>query len=149
MEYFRTRLPLYSGRDALIFLFALVLALGSVSCSPARRIDMKNQSGGEVEIKWKLKELDSLHNSDFFISNSDELEFKLKPQKPLNEVNMTFGMGSWKPAYLASVTERLESLTITSGKGKLELTSSQAIYDYLLSRRKGIGKRKIVIEVKE
>ncbi len=119
-----------------------------VGCNPMRRIDMKNASGGDVEITWKLNDRDSSYKSDFFISNSKTLSFNLKPEKPLNEVNMTFGIGSWKPEDLALITERLEALKIKSPAGTIELKSPEEIYAFLANRRKGITKRKIMILVK-
>jgi hypothetical protein len=130
----------------LIFLLAAWITPG---CNPLRMIEMKNRSGQDVEIRWKLKDLDSIYKSDFFISNSENLSFELKPAKPFNEVKMSFGEGTWKPKDLEAVTERLESLRIRSSAGTLELTSSSEIYQFLSHRRKGIGKRKILILIKD
>jgi hypothetical protein len=116
-------------------------------CNPMRRIDMKNSSGDDVKITWKLQERDSMYLSDFFISNSDEIEFSLDPKDPLNEVKMTFGVGRWTPAALYAVTERLESLEIRSAKGTVLLKSSEDIYKFLMNRRRGLTKRKILIMV--
>jgi hypothetical protein len=114
-----------------------------------RRIDMKNRSGGEVEITWKLQERDSIYKSDFFISNSDEVSFKLKPEKPLDDVKMTFGIGHWKPSALYAVTERLESLEIRSPSGTIKLKNPEEIYNFLMNRRRGLTKRKILILVSD
>jgi hypothetical protein len=130
----------------LIFLLSALITPG---CDPLRRIEMKNRSGQDVEIRWKLKDLDSIYKSDFFISNSENLSFELKPEKPYNEVKMSFGEGTWKPKDLEAVTERLESLRIRSSAGTLELNSSSEIYRFLSHRRKGIGKRKILILIKD
>lgn len=110
---------------------------------------MKNRSGGDVKITWKLQERDSIYKSDFFISNSDELTFKLKPEKPLNDVKMTFGIGNWKPSALYAVTERLESLEIKSPSGTILLKTTEEIYNFLVNRRKGITKRRILILVND
>jgi hypothetical protein len=136
-------------RMAALAVIVVVLAWFSPGCNPLRRIDMKNRSGQDVEIRWKLKDLDSIYKSDFFISNSDNLTFQLKPEKPYNEVKMSFGVGLWKPEDLAAVTDRLESLRIRSSSGTLELKTSEEIYQFLSHRRKGIGKRKILILIRD
>jgi hypothetical protein len=130
----------------LIFLMTAWITSG---CNPLRMIEMKNKSGQDVDIRWKLKDLDSIYKSDFFISNSENLTLELKPVKPFNEVKMSFGEGTWKPKDLEAVTERLESLRIRSAAGTLELKSSSDIYRFLMHRRKGIGKRKILILIKD
>jgi hypothetical protein len=106
---------------------------------------MRNQSGRDVEIIWTIKEADSLFTNPFFISNSRTLTFELKPDKPYNEVKMSFGVGSWPRDTLAILTKTLESLEIKSSNGIIQLKSPEDIYAFLLSRRKGIGNRKIEI----
>jgi len=113
-----------------------------------RRIDMKNRSGGEVEITWKLQDRDSIYKSDFFISNSDEVSFEIDPGED-NDVKMTFGTGNWKPAALYAVTEKLESLEIKSSSGTIVLKSPDEIYKFLMNRRKGLTNRRIVIEIRD
>ena len=125
-----------------------ILLLGCMllfNCSPLRKINMKNRSGGDVEITWKLKDLDSLYKSPFFMNLSRTTKFELKPDKPYNTVKMSFGMGSWPKDTLKMITDRLESLEIKSPNGTIKLDSSNNIYSFLWSRRKGIGKRKIEI----
>jgi hypothetical protein len=130
------------------FFLTLVICVCTVQCSPLRKINMKNMSGDNVEITWKLKDLDSLYKSPFFMSNSETIVFKLKPEEPYNTVKMSFGMGSWKRDTLAMITDRLESLEIKSASGTIRIDSSKNIYSFLLNRRKGIGKRKIEILVR-
>lgn len=124
-----------------------ILAYLLVACTPYRRIDMKNRSGGNVQINWKLKESDSLIQSPFFMYNSETVTFELQNAKPYNEVKMSFGQGSWKRDTLAYITSWLESLEIKSDSGTIMLKSPEEIYSFLLPRRKGIGKRKIEILV--
>ena len=124
----------------VVLLFGLL-----ASCSPLRKINMKNRSGGDVEITWTLKELDSLYLSPFFISNSRTVKFELKPQNPYNTVKMSFGMGSWPKDTLSMITNRIESLEIKSANGTILLNSSDDIHAFLYNRRKGIGNRKIEI----
>lgn len=126
-----------------ICLSLFVLCL--LNCSPMRRIDMKNRSGGDAEITWTLKDLDSLYKSPFFISNSKTTRFQLKAGKPYNTVKMSFGMGSWPKDTLMMITDRIESLEIKSAQNTIQLNSSKDIYNFLYKRRKGIGKRKIEI----
>jgi hypothetical protein len=117
------------------------------SCDPLRRINMKNKSAENASIIWTLKERDSLYKSPFFISNSKITRFDLKPSKPYNEVKMSFGLGSWTRDSLAMITDRLETLEIISGTTKIKIDSSKNIYDYLLARRKGLGKKRIEIVI--
>ena len=128
----------------ILILLSILLILQS--CNPMRRIDMKNRSGGEVAITWKLQDRDSIYKSDFFISNSDEVSFEINPGEA-NDVKMTFGVGNWKPANLYAVTERLESLEIKSPSGTILLKSPDDIYNFLISRRRGLTHRRIVIEI--
>ena len=130
-----------------ITLFVIILMLVQ-SCNPMRRIDMKNRSGGDVGITWKLQDRDSLYKSDFFISNSEELSFEIHPGEA-NDVKMSFGVGNWKPAALYAVTERLESLEIKSPSGTILLKSPDDIYNFLISRRRGLTNRRIVIEIND
>ena len=127
-----------------LILFTLLIVIQS--CNPMRRIDMKNRSGGEVAITWKLQERDSIYKSDFFISNSDEVSFEINPGES-NDIKMTFGIGNWKPAALYAVTERLESLEIKSPSGTILLKSPDDIYNFLINRRRGLTNRRIVIEI--
>ena len=129
----------------MLRIIILVICCVVASCSPMRKIEMKNASDSDVEITWKLKELDSLYKSPFFISNSITTKFELKPARPYNTVEMTFGMGSWSKDILTTITDRLESLEIKSANGTIQLNSPEYIYSFLYNRRLGIGKRKIEI----
>lgn len=110
---------------------------------------MKNASGSEVKITWLLKDEDSLYTSPFFISNSRELTFRLKPQSPYNEVKMSFGIGSWPADTLKLVLRKVQSLEIRSASGTMKLEGTQAVYDFLAIRRTGLGRRNIRIIVTE
>jgi hypothetical protein len=129
------------------FGFVLVsLAMGS--CDPKRRLNMKNYSGTEVEITWKIKE-DSLHKSPFFIESDKEQKFTLKPGRPGNAVFLSVGIGTWTPKFLRSVVDDLESMTIKYSDKEIVLDSEEAIFEYLLARRRGVGKDKIEIRIKD
>ncbi|SHE56721.1 hypothetical protein SAMN02745131_00675 [Flavisolibacter ginsengisoli DSM 18119] len=125
----------------VLFIFCFLAAY----CSPMRKINIKNRSGGDVDVTWKLKDLDSLYLSPFFLSNSKTVAFHLKSNKPYNDIKMSFGMGSWPKDSLYAITERLESLEIKSHGGTIFLDSSDKIFSFLYHRRKGIGNRKIEI----
>ena len=127
---------------------SILLFVLATACDPLRRIQMKNKSGSDVEITWTLKESDTLQKTAFFMSNSDKVKFDLKPSRPYNEVNMSFGIGSWTADTLRSVTNSLESLQIKSAGGTIHLKSPEDIYNFLSNRKKGITKRKIVIDVR-
>ena len=125
----------------------LIFCILAVCCSPMRKINIKNRSGNDIDVTWKLKELDSLYLSPFFISNSKTVAFHLKSDKPYNNIKMSFGMGSWPKDTLTQITERLESLEIKSAGGTIFLDSSDKIFSFLYHRRKGIGHRKIEIMI--
>lgn len=127
--------------------FFLLSILLLAACNPMRRIDMLNRSGADMKITWKLKERDSIYSSPFYYSNSDEIEFKLKPEAPYNTIKMTFGVGRWSRDTLRVISDQLESLEIESVRGKILLNTPDDIYNYLVQRRKGIGNRKIEIRV--
>lgn len=128
----------------LIPLVALLLA----GCDPMRRIQMKNESSGEAEIIFKIKE-DSLHKSPFYISSRQEQPFRLTKDKPGNAINMSAGIGNWTPSHLRTVVDDLEAMTIRWQGGEIKLEDEESIFNFLLSRRKGLGKDKIAIRVKE
>ena len=113
-----------------------------------RRLQLRNESSGDAEVIWTLKKTDTLHTSPFY-TNSLQTHFQLKNHKPHNFVNMSFGMGTWSTDYLRQVTDHLESLIIKTAVDSLLLNSSSDIYSYLSARKKGLGKRKIVISIKD
>ena len=127
--------------------FLCFFCLIGVCCSPLRKINIKNRSGSDIDITWKLKDLDSLYLSPFFMSNSRTVAFHLKSDAPHNNIKMSFGMGSWPKDTLSAITERLESLEIKSKGGTIFLDSSDKIFSFLYHRRKGIGHRKIEIKI--
>ena len=128
-----------------VFIFLLQLFF---SCDPMRRIDMKNNSSGDVEITWTLKEMDSLYKSPFFLSNSKKIKFKLQQKKPFNEANMSFGSGIWTKEAIDSITNRLDSLEIKSSSGILRM-DSKGMNAFLMDKRKGLGKRRIIINTSD
>jgi hypothetical protein len=125
----------------ILSIFICFLLLG---CDPSKRIQMKNNSGSDAEITWQIKE-DSILKSPFYLSSSKELKFHLKTVKPYNEVMMTFGIGSWTPAVIKNCVDDLESLTIRWGTNEIRLTNEEDISKFLLARRKGFGRSKILI----
>ena len=126
----------------------LIFLLSFFSCDPMRRIDMKNNTSNDAEITWTLKEMDSLYKSPFFLSNSKKIKFKLQPNKPFNEANMSFGSGIWTKGAIDSITNRLDSLEIKSSTGTIKMDSRE-MNAYLMSNRKGLGKRRIVINTSD
>lgn len=126
----------------------LIISVILVACSPYRRIHIKNESGGNAQVKWTLKENDSLPHNPFYLYSSTEVKFDLQPQSPLNELKLSMGMGSWSDDTLAMMIRGIESLEITSPKQKIKLDTSQ-IYSYLVEHRKGFGKRKIQIIIRD
>jgi hypothetical protein len=127
--------------------FALAVGCLMICCTPERRIVMINDTEGDVEFSWKIREADNMHYNPFFISNSDVVQFRLKPKAPFDEVRMSFGDGSWKSDTLKALTSTLEYLKIRSAEGEIKLDSPDAIYRFLAGRRKGIGRRKIEIKI--
>jgi len=125
-----------------------ILLLCCFSCDPMRRIDMKNNSSGDAEITWTLKEMDSLYKSPFFLSNSKKIKFKLQPNSPFNEANMSFGSGIWTKEAIDSITNRLDSLEIKSSSGTLKMDARE-MNTYLMANRKGLGKRRIIINTSD
>ncbi len=125
---------------------AIVVVSFTTACNPVRRIDIKNNSGQEAEVVFAIKE-DSILNSPFYISNDTELRLPLKTEHPYNLIKMTFGEGPWNDAFLADITDDLESMQITSTTGTITLNTPADIEKFLMARRKGITRRKIKIYV--
>ncbi len=109
---------------------------------------MKNLSSEEAQIVWTIKE-DSIHSSPFYISNTREQTFTLLPNAPGNRINMSSGIGTWSLKHVQNLVDDLESLEIRWKNGEIKLDTEEKIRDYLLSRRKGIGKDKIEIRIKD
>lgn len=129
----------------LVFCLSILFISG---CDPLRRINMKNETSNDAEITWIIKE-DSLHKSPFFISSSREQKFELKPQSPGNAIYMSAGVGTWTPRYLREIVNDLDSVIIRWNDKEIRLGSETEIMDFLLPRRRGIGKDKIIITLKD
>jgi hypothetical protein len=119
-----------------------------MSCDPARRINMKNDTGADAEITWIIKE-DSLHSSPFFITSAKEQKFELKADSPGNAIYMSAGVGTWTPKYLREIVNDLDTVIIRWKDKELKLSSEDEIFGFLLPRRKGVGKDKIEILLKD
>lgn len=125
-------------------LFLPVLAGCLLSCDPARRIEMKNSSTDTAHIIWRVKK-DSIGFSAFNLSNNRELKFMLPPNRN-SEIKMSFGIGVWSPEEVEKLIRRLESLEIKTARQNFKIDSMPQLRNYLLSRRKGSSKIKILIE---
>lgn len=128
----------------LAFMFMAIYIMG---CNPARRIHMKNLSGNDVEIIWMIKE-DSLQSSPFFMNNSKKVKFSLKPKAPYNSIRLSLGIGSWSNRELQNITDDLDSLIITTHNKEIKLGEGE-IRDFLITKRKGMGKNKINLYIHE
>lgn len=146
----KKRNEMNNNQKALMSRMALLifLAVSLAGCDPMRRINMKNDSAGEAEIIWKIKE-DSLHSSPFFISSDKEQKFVLSSTDPGNAIYMSAGIGTWTPKHVRNLVDDLESVVIRWDKGEIKLESEEDIFNFLLPRRKGVGKDKIEINVKD
>ena len=116
------------------------------ACDPFRRINMKNRSEHDADITWFIK-MDSINHSYFFISSAQEVKFELKPQKPSNEIYMSFGVGTWTPKAVQNLVDDLDSLVIRWNKGVIRIKGEEEIKKFLLPRRKGFAKDKIEIQI--
>ncbi|HUC80619.1 MAG TPA: hypothetical protein VMR70_06860 [Flavisolibacter sp.] len=129
-------------RTKLVAAWAIATAI-ACSCSPVRRIDMKNTGNDTVAFTWTLNE-DSLSNNPFLLSNSKELTFLLYPPRR-NEIKMSFGAGNWSPAQVEKLVNHLVSLEIKSATQYMKIDSLPLLKTFLLARRKGIGGGRIEI----
>lgn len=128
---------------ALIFFVCLLAML--VGCNPTRRIIFKNHSGENASFYWIMKDRDSLWRSPFFMSDTDSSGFTLKINKPQNVAEMSFGSGSWTPDFLQEAIKDVKSIHLQWKKGVIDLNSPEEIMSFLLDRRRGIDKHRIVI----
>lgn len=128
--------------------FLMTLVTLAAGCDPARRINMKNETNSDAEITWVIKE-DSLHVSPFFIESSREQKFHLKAQSPGNAIFMSAGIGTWTPRYLREVVNDLDTVIIRWSDKEIKLSSEEEIFSFLMPRRKGIGKDKILITLND
>jgi hypothetical protein len=117
------------------------------ACDPARRIRMKNLSSHDAEIIWIIKE-DSILSSPFFMNNSREAKFQLKPQSPYNKIELSTGIGNWSESQLKNILDDIESLTIKSHHGEIRVNSEELV-DFLWPRRRGLDKGKIYIYIRD
>lgn len=121
----------------------ILLAGAACSCSPVRRIDMKNAGTDTVEFIWTMNE-DSLVNNPFMLSNSKELKFTLYPPKR-SQIKISFGPGNWSPSEVQKLVGHLESLEIKSAAKRIRIDSLPLLKEFLLARRKGVGGARIEI----
>lgn len=124
-----------------------VVAALLCSCDPMRRINMKNESAGEAQITWTLKEDSALH-SPLFISNDTRVKFKLQPTKPYNEAKLSYGSGSWTEAAMKSLADDLEMLEIATATDTVRMKSEGEIWKYLADHKKGVTKKRIHIIIR-
>lgn len=126
-----------------LFLLPVITAC-LLSCDPARRIEMKNSSADTAHIIWRVKK-DSIGFNAFNLSNNRELKFTLPPYRN-SEIKMSFGVGVWSPEEVDRLIHRLESFEIKTSRQNLKIDSMAQLRSYLLARRKGSSKIKIVID---
>lgn len=126
-----------------LFFFLLAVIIGS-GCDPMRRINMKNRSDGPAEITWVIKQ-DSINSSPFFMSSSRDVLFNLPDDDSSHDIRMSFGVGTWTKNAVLNLVDDLDSLVIRWRNQEIRLGSSDEIRDFLMPRRKGVGKDKIEI----
>ena len=131
-----------------IVLVLSVFSIFCMSCDPMRRIDMRNNTGQEMEITWNIK-VDSILVSPFYLSSSKETRFKLYPQSPFNRVFMSCGIGTWTPQAIQELTNDLDSVIIRHKGGEIKLETDEEIKKFLFPRRRGFERDKIRIEINE
>lgn len=132
--------------DRIIFLFSGLFIW--TSCDPMRRINMKNRTGGPAEVTWMIK-ADSINASPFFISSSKDVTFQLPHSGPAHDIRMSFGVGTWTKNAVNNLVDDLDSLVIRWNNREIRLGAPEEIRDYLMPRRKGVGKDKIEILLKD
>ncbi|HEX2536325.1 MAG TPA: hypothetical protein VHK69_21435 [Chitinophagaceae bacterium] len=125
-------------------LILLLSLLGGAGCQSQRRISIRNVSGADACITWKIKE-DSVNASPFFISLSDSTTLTLRSRPPHHLMKMSFGTGSWTPSYLQAVSNDLDLLEIRYRAGLIRLEHPDSIAAFLLPRRRSIDKSQIRI----
>ena len=130
-----------TGSLLLLSLTLLILQ----SCDPMRRIRMTNKSGSEASITWVIKE-DSIHQSPFFISSTKKQKFVLPADA--RPIRLSAGMGTWTKRELRNVVNDLDSVLIEWNNGSIRLGSEEDIMSFLMTRRRGLGKDKIDIVIK-
>lgn len=129
-------------------ILAIITVIILLGCDPMRRINMKNNTGDIAEITWFIKE-DSILSSPFFISNSQEVVFELKPERQRNLVKMSFGIGTWSEKEIVNLVDDLDSVVIKWNDKTAVLLPENQLKDYLMARRTGIDKSKINIVLRE
>jgi hypothetical protein len=126
------------------FAFSFFVVMIALSCDPMRRINMKNETSGQAQIRWFIKE-DSVNSSPLFISNSQEQAFVLEPVPGQDLIKMSFGIGRWSPGKVEDFVDDLDSIMISWSGKKLLLVEQDQMKSFLLSRRRGLDKSKIMI----
>jgi hypothetical protein len=62
---------------------------------------------------------------------------------------MSFGVGTWTKNAVNNLVDDLDSLVIRWNNREIRLGAPEEIRDYLMPRRKGVGKDKIEIMLKD
>src|SRR5215207_1558107 len=133
-------------RHAILFL--ILTCCLCCSCDPMRRINMMNRTTGPAEVTWVIKQ-DSINLSPFFLSSAKELSFSLPPGDSAKDIRMSFGVGIWTKKAINNMVDDLDSLIIRWSNQEIRMGTYEEIRDYLLTRRKGVGKDKIEILLRE
>lgn len=128
----------------LVILFTTIWICSG--CNPARRINMKNNTGEKATITWKLLE-DSMTVSPLFLSSDKEVAFELGGEGPSKNIVLSCGIGTWKPKDVKDLTDDLEWLELKWSTGEIHIETGDSILKYLMPRRKGLGKNQIEIRI--
>jgi hypothetical protein len=68
---------------------------------------------------------------------------------PAHDIRMSFGVGTWTKNAVNNLVDDLDSLVIRWNNREIRLGAQEEIRDYLMPRRKGVGKDKIEILLKD
>lgn len=131
-----------TGSNMKILLY-FILCLPIFSCDPYRRFQMINATEDDAVVTFIIKE-DSLHSSPFFISNTKESAFIVHPGRA-GRIHLSCGEGEWTVKQVAAIADDLESIIIKWNEGETKLETQEQITDFLVQRRKGLDKGKIVL----
>lgn len=128
-------------------IYICVLTFGCfAACQPSRTIMIQNDSTDTAFIHWKIKP-DSVPYHKLNLANSDSAGYTLPPSPGNNSITLPVGKGLWTPQEVTKLLDDLEYIEFKTINTSIRLTDHEEMKDFLLERRKNLGKSKILIRL--
>ena len=114
-------------------------------CDPAKIITTKNLTNDKVETIW-------IYRDAFLTGSENSFLMRDTVLMTLNEnerrKKMYFGIGGWSDNALNELLTNIESLEVRGVEMKTKLRGKEEVKQFLMKRRKGLFKNRIIVEIR-